>query len=228
MDLDDLVKRLPLAGIVAFSLCSTYSLYQLLNRSARHPTPLFWIPSVLVELVTAWAVYQIVEQARRVTLSNILKQDRRFYALILAAYVVVAVPTLAASVWANTLEFGNVILGLLFPVSSIGCAVGVALPDTLSRYERRKREASEEQKAERQRKRAERQRAQEQRQQLATLGKAAETLRLLAANPRQTQATIGEALGITRQAVGKHIERLEKAGAIKRNGAGTVTVVWEV
>lgn len=230
MKLEDLniKERLPLVGIVAFSLCSVWSLYHLLADSAKHTSWLFWLPAVLVELVTAWAVYQVVEQTRRVTRSNISKQDRRFYGLVLAAFVVVAIPTLAASVWANTIEFGHLLLGSLFPVGSIGCAIGVALPDTVARYEARREAEAGERKAERTRRKRRRKQAQEIDKMLTTLGKAAETLMLLAANPRQTQASIAQHLSISRQTVGNHYAKLEQAGAIKRNGGGEVEVLWDL
>lgn len=223
----NLKRNLPLGGIVAFSLCSTWSLFQLLTKSAAHPTPLFWLPAVLVELVTAWAVYHVVEQARMVTRSNISKQDRRFYGLMLGAFAVVVIPTLGASVWANSLEFGNVLLGVLFPVGSIGCAVGVALPDTMRRYERRKESEAAERKAERKARQAARKRAQEVDKRLSSLGKAGATFVILRQDPSQSQSSIAQALSISRQAVSQHFDKLEQAGAIKRNGGDAVEILWK-
>jgi hypothetical protein len=132
--MDNARRFLPVGGIVAFSLCSMTSIYHLLAGQARNPSPVLWLPSVLIELVTAWAVTQVVEQGRRVTRSNITKQDRRFYAGVLAAFITVALPLLATSVWANAVEFQSVALGALFPIGSIGCAIGAALPEVTERY----------------------------------------------------------------------------------------------
>lgn len=234
----DKIKRfLPVVGIVAFSLCSTYSLFHLLSDYAKNDTVLFWIPAVAIELFTAWAVYNVVEQARQVTRSNISRQDRRFYGLVLVLFLIVAIPTIATSVVANVREFGgSILLGFLFPIASIGCAVSVALPETISRYERRKQaEATEAQSA---RKRAqmerqaaarqeqeERKRAQEWSKRLSSLGNARATFEQLMSNPAQSQAVIAQSLSITRQAVGNHFEKLERLGAIKRNGDG-VGIIW--
>lgn len=221
-------RILPLAGIVAFSLCSCYSLYQLFNGMAKHPTWLFAIPAILTEVVTAWVVYQSVEQIRRITLSHSLKQDRRFYAIILALFVTVAIPTLAASVWANTLEFGSVLLGLLFPMASIGCAIGVALPDVIEQHRRRKQADEEARKQAIGQRKQERKSRQEVAALLATMGNEGATLRQLAVNPRQSLSTIAQSLSISRQAVSKHVSHLEQLGAIRRNGSGTITVLWDV
>src|SRR5512139_192805 len=128
--------RLPAAGIVAFSGCSVNALAGLLLERASHPTPMLWFAAALVELTTAWLVYQVVEQVRKVTKSNISKQDRRFYVLVLAAFALLAAPSLSLSVWANALEFGNLALGFVFPLLSVGCAVGLALPDAVTRHEK--------------------------------------------------------------------------------------------
>lgn len=124
-----MIAHLPTVGIFAFALASVWSLFQLFNNSALHPTPLYWIPAALVELVTAWLAYQAVEAVRKVTRSNISKQDRRFARIIFVLCVVLSIPTLAVSFTANRYEFqGNVGLSLLFPVSCIACAVASAIP----------------------------------------------------------------------------------------------------
>jgi DNA-binding transcriptional ArsR family regulator len=232
------IKRiLPIVGIVAFSLCSTYSLFHLLVAYAKDDTPLFWIPAIAIELFTAWAVYNVVEQARQVTRSNISKQDRRFYGLVLALFLIVAVPTLAASVVANTLEFGgSILLGLLFPMTSVGCAIGAALPDTVSRYDsQRQAEASkaqaerkraqEERKAEASRIQAEAREAQARRKQLSSLGKAEATFVKLCQDPGKSLSSIAQELSISRQSVSNHVAKLERAGAIRRNGEG-LEILW--
>lgn len=241
MSLDNLNLRrnLPIIGIIAFSLCSVWSLYQLLIAYAQHDTQLFWFPSVLIELITAWAIYQIVEQARKLMQSRISKQDRRFYALILFIFLIVAIPTLTASVIANTIEFnGNLLLGCLFPIGCIGCAVGLALPAVTSRYESQRQQEAKERQAERKKREMERKvvarreqerRKQEQviRNQLSRMGKAAETFWQLVDNPLQSHATIAQSLEISRQAVGQHISKLKRAGAIRSNGEG-YTILWEI
>ncbi|MGD8475367.1 MAG: hypothetical protein PVH59_14715 [Anaerolineae bacterium] len=146
--------KLPVVGIVAFSGCSVNALANLLMRRAAHPTLILWFAAGLVELVMDWLVYQVVEQTRKVTRSNISKQDRRFYRLVLIAFVLLTVPSLGLSVWANALEFGSVALGFVFPFLSVGCAVGMALPDTVARFEAARQVERAEARAERNRKRA--------------------------------------------------------------------------
>ena len=216
-------KRLPVGGIVAFSLCSTWSLYNLFHAHATHPTSLYWLPAVLIELVAAWVVAQVVSQVRSLTESNIKKQDRRFFAIITASFVALAIPLIAASVWANALEFNNILLGLLFPVSSISCALGAALPDAVQKFEQRRqkarRDAADERKeqAEAEAKAAEAEA--ERRRRIAKLGKSADIFSLIEAEPALTQEEIGQKLGITRQTVSYHIGKLETMGLIPgRNG----------
>lgn len=226
---------LPIVGIVAFSLCSVWSLYQLFTSKAAHPTPLLWLPAVLVELVTAWAVYQVTEHVRTLTRSNLSKQDRRFYSIVAGVFLLVALPTLGASVWANYLEFGNLLLGLLFPVASIGCAVGASIPQAVSRFEQARANERQEAQAERKQRAKERkererqaQAARKQRQDfdklVSNLGNAGATLAQYAANPTQSQSSVAQTLGITRQAVSQHLVKLEQEGIIKRNGNGVEIV----
>jgi len=238
--------NLPVVGILAFSLCSVNSIYHLLAGSALNPSPVLYFPAVLVELVTAWAVYQVVETMRKLTKSRISKQDRRFHLGILAAFVAVSLPLVGTSVWANYIEFGgSVALGALFPVASIGCAIGAALPQIAVKYEKgketlakaqadeRKRKAKEkarkvaesERQAQASQAQADESRAQSERKLLASLGKAGATLEQYIGNPRATQESVAQELGITRQAVGQHLRKLEQAGVIERsNGAGVELV----
>lgn len=221
-------NHLPILGIIAFSLCSVWSLYHLFVSNAQHPTPLFWIPATLTELVTAWAVHSLAEYIRRLTRSNISNQDRRFYRIVVIFFGVVAMPTLAVSVWANSIEFGSILLGSLFPIASITCAVGSALPKVVTKHERQRQEEATKAQAERKARQAERKKEQERRKKLASLGKARATFEQLVANPEQSQASIAQALSITRQAVGNHMAKLEQAGAIRRNNGESVEVLWEV
>lgn len=228
-------RHLPIAGIVAFSLCSTTSIYHLLASHALNPSPVLWLPAVLVELVTAWAVYQIVEQARQVTKSNISKQDKRFYSGILGAFGAVALPMLGTSVWANSVEFQSIILGALFPIASVACAVGAALPDATQKYSQAKANERQSNAKEREERAKERQakakesqeqanREQARRQMLANLGKSAPVYELYRADPGLTQADAAQKLSLSRQAVGYHLDKLEAAGAIRRNGEGVEIV----
>jgi DNA-binding transcriptional ArsR family regulator len=226
-----LVSHLPVFGVIAFSLSSVWSLYHLFVGNARHPTSLFWAPATLVELVTAWLVYNSVQMTRRVTQSKISKQDRRFYAVMLALNLALMIPTLGVSVWANAMEFQSWWLGSLFPVASIACAVAVAIPDAVRRRENHRKQERQEAQEERKRKEKEalealaREQAKATRRQefdnlVESLGKAGETLRLFAANPMLTQAKAAQELGISRQAVGQHLTKLEQDGLISRNGDG--------
>ena len=236
----DILARLPYGGIVAFSLCSTWSLYHLFADHARHPTPLYWLPAVLVELVTAWAVAQIVRGVRELTRSRISKQDRRFYGLITGAFAAVAAPLLGASLWANTRELNNVLLGALFPVASIGCAVGAVLPDVVATFRQRRATERQEKETTRQRRERERQARERERQQRATarqgwesrwesLGNAGATVRYFAGNPEATARQAAESLGISRRTVSNHLTKAEEMGAISRDGHGSpVEILIEV
>jgi hypothetical protein len=220
---------LPILGIVAFSGCSVNAVVSLFFEQAQHDTWLFWAAAVLVELTTAWLVWSVVETLRKVTKSNITKQDRKFYSIILALFVVLAIPSLTLSIVANTIEFGgSVLLGLLFPTLSIACAVGAALPQSVKGYARERQAEATKAQLERKARQAERKKAQERRKALSSLGKARATFEQLVANPEQSQATIAQALSISRQAVGNHIAKLEQVGAIRRNDGEGIEVVWEV
>ena len=227
--LDALKARLPLAGILAFALCSTWSVFNLLHAHAVHPTALYWLPAVLVELVTAWTVAQVVGQVRELTRSKLSKQDRRFYAIITAAFVLVALPLVALSVWANSLEFGSVLLGLIFPLACMGCAVGAALPDVTATHRQRAASERKRKASERKRKASKRQaelaRVQGLSNLVASLGKAGATLALYAERPLLSQSKAALELGISRQAVGQHLAKLESDGVIKRNGRGVEVLV---
>ena len=124
-----ITTQLPTLGIFAFALASVWSLYQLFNNSALHPTPLYWIPAALVELVTAWLAFQAVESLRIVTDTKALKRDKAFHKFVVIGCVVLSSPTLGVSFVANRYEFrGHIGLALLFPVSCIACAVASAIP----------------------------------------------------------------------------------------------------
>ena len=129
------VPDLPTLGIFAFALASTWALGQYFNANAVHPTPLYWLPAALVEIVTAWLTKHAVESFYQVTRSNISKQDKRFFTVVAIAAAALATPTIAASIAANLYEFnGQVLLSLLFPVAVVGCAVGAQIPRSVSRH----------------------------------------------------------------------------------------------
>jgi DNA-binding transcriptional ArsR family regulator len=222
---DRLIERLPILGILAFSLCSVNSVAHLFTANAKNPTGLLWFAAGLVEVTTAWIVHQVVDNGRKVTRSNISKQDRRFYGGVLAAFVVLAIPSLSLSIAANTLEFGDLRLGIQFPLLSVACAVGSAVPITVARFEKAKAKARQE--ADKKRKDKESKRKQEQAQGnvLSTLGKAGETLALFADNPALSQASAAQALSISRQAVGQHLRKLEALGLVSRDNGGVEVLV---
>lgn len=211
--------NLPTLGIFAFSLCSTWSLYHLFRGNALHPTPLYWLPSVLIELVTAWLVYQVVDLARKLTVSNTSKQDKRFYTVVLVLCAALVIPTLLTSVWANAREFGgNLALGIIMPVCAIACAVGMALPQATARYEQARANERQERARERRQAQVRRKQAQTDRQSIAKLGSAGATLELYQANPDITQSQAAQMLGVSRQTVSNHLAKLRQMGLISRNG----------
>jgi len=214
------VQYIPILGIVAFSLCSTWALFNLFHGAALHPTPLYWLPAVLVELVTAGIVSQIVSVVRSLTKSNISKQDRRFFRVIVLWLLVVALPLLSLSVSANALEFRNVLLGVVFPLASIGCAVLAAIPGSLEKFEQQRAQERKEQDEERKEKERERQHEADLQQKL---GRAAAVYALYRNNPTLTQANAGEKLGVSRQTVSYHLSKLAEEGLMRANGNG-----WEV
>lgn len=127
---------LPTIGIFSFALASTWALFQYFNSHALHPTPLYWIPAALVEVVTAWLTKHAIEAFYQITRSNITKQDRRFFWIVGVLTTILSVPTLAASVLANLYEFnGQVWLALLFPTAVVGCAIGAQIPRSVVRYQ---------------------------------------------------------------------------------------------
>jgi len=172
----------------------------------------------MIELVAAWSVVQVVGQVRMITRSNISRQDRRFHSIILVAFVAVALPLLAVSAWANTLEFGTLALGVLFPLASVGCAVGLALPEAVTRHgkEREAERAVKAKAAKERRKQAETKA--ERGRTLAELGKSAGVFELIDAEPMLTQAEVAQRLGISRQTVSYHVKKLERLGLLGGNG----------
>jgi uncharacterized membrane protein len=240
---DRITERLPILGILAFSLCSVNSVAHLFTANAKNPTDLLWVAAGLVEVTTAWIVHQVVDNGRKVTRSNISKQDKRFYGSVLVAFVILAIPSLSLSIAANTLEFGTIWLGIQFPLLSVACAVGSAVPFAVSRFEKakergrqeteRKRKDKEKEKLaeeaaaelDRERQELERQQLELERQRLEGLGKEAETLRHYAGNPAATQAETAEMLGVSERTVRNHLGRLEALGLVSRDNGGVEVLV---
>lgn len=219
-----LARLLPLAGIMAFSLCSAWALFNLFNSKAMHPTLLYALPAVLVELVAAAAIYMLVERLKMLTLSNQAKQDMRFNRLIAGVLGILAFIPLGVSTWANAIEFRDNLLGFVFPTCTVICAVLSAVPhaiETHQRLRREEKEASKRNKENKRRRRETKNRERETREKmLGNLGSARETLRAIAENPDATQAQIAQAVGISRRTVVNHIGKLEEMGLIERNGKG--------
>lgn len=128
------INNIPIAGVFAFAVASVWSLFQMFNNNALHPTLLYWIPAFLIEIVTAWLVYQTVESIRLVTRSNISKQDRRFNMILAIVCAILAAPTLMMSFSANHYEFqGHAGLARIFPIGCVACAVATAIPHIKTR-----------------------------------------------------------------------------------------------
>ncbi len=144
---------LPVAGIVAFAGCSVNALANFFFAMAKDDTSFFWVAAALVELYTAWVAWSIVEVGKKLSESNLARQDRRFYRAVLGAFILLAVPSLSVSVIANRYEFGgNLLLGFLFPLLLVACAVGLAMPQVVSKYELDKQAERKEKARERQEK----------------------------------------------------------------------------
>jgi DNA-binding CsgD family transcriptional regulator len=216
------LSNLPALGILAFALCSLVSVHNLFAGHAAHPTPILWFAAALVELTSAWLCWQVTEQLRQLLRSKLSKEDRRFHAVLLASFGVMALLSLGLSTWANTAEFGNIVLGLAFPVLSVACAVGLSLPAVEAKWQQDKQRAKDEQTRESRRKAEEAQRIQQEarEKELSKLGNAERTYRALTENPSATQEQLAQALGISRRSVVNHLSKIEKAGLLSHNGNG--------
>lgn len=137
-----LTDRLPAIGVAAFALGSTWALFNMFHGHATHPSLLYWVPAIMVELVTAWLVSIGVRATREVTKSlggkkGTSQQDRRFWRVVLVLVIALCVPTVGASVAANLLEFeGNWWLSLLFPAGCVACAIAGVLPEIMEQHSR--------------------------------------------------------------------------------------------
>lgn len=218
--------KLPIVGIVAFSGCSVNALANLFLERAKHPVWWLWPASALIELITAWLVYNAVDGFRMVTKSGLAKQDRRFHLGILVIFLGLTLFFLSLSIYANTLEFGSLGFGCVFPLGSVACAIGAALPDAVARFEKQKAEVKVETAKKKQERRREKQKLAEIQQSLDSLGETAvQILGAVATNGQQSHAEIAKAIGIKRQSVSYHLQKMEDMGLIKRNGQGVELLV---
>ena len=208
---------------------------------------LFWPLAAAIELTTAIIVWQLVGTLRVVTKTHQTDENRRFYGILAGVLGVLALPSLATSVIANYVEFGgNYGLALLCPVMAVACAVMAAIPEAENRFQemkeaerkraetkRKERAAAKEAKrqaaearrqqqemeaeAGRKRQEMERQAAEIRRQLFGSLGPAGQTLVIIEANPKATQAEIAELAQCSERTVRNHINTLEAAGLMRRN-----------
>jgi len=219
---------LPYVGIIAFAASSVNALGHFLIDYAQHKSKVYWLAAFLVEGFTAWLVSAAVGQIHHLTRSQTSKQDRRFHWVIFGLYIGFSVPTLAVSCFANYAEFGgNFWLGILFPSLCVACAAGAAIPATVTQYKVRRQEEKEKTKKAKKEKQAEKRREQEASAEtlFESLGSAGATLMLYLDHPQMAQKDAAQELGISRQAVGQHLRKLEKAGAIGRNGRGIEVLI---
>lgn len=219
-----LAQKAPLFGVFAFSACSVHALAHMLLGFAVHDTPLYWLASALIELATAWLATRIIEQVREATRSvggryGITKQDRRFAIFALVIYTLFVTPSFTASVVANYMEFGNnKLLAFLFPVLTVACAAGAAMPGIISARKQKKKAEETATKAEDDQSKAAKaaQKREELAQTLEDLGRTADFLRQLVANPAQTRADLATNMDVAPQTVSYHLQKLEEVGLIDR------------
>lgn len=112
-----------------FAMGSVHSLRLLLGLWARHDSELLWLLAIAIELLTAFMIWRIVEIARIVTKSHQLKENRKFYGGLLVTLIVLLLPSLFSSIWANYVEFnGNPVLSVLWPGMAVACAILSGIP----------------------------------------------------------------------------------------------------
>lgn len=221
-------RALPYIGIVAFAASSVNALGYFFIGHAQHKSNVYWAAAILVEGFTAWLVSAAVGEIHHLTRSRISEQDRRFHRVIFGLYVGFLIPTLAVSCFANYAEFRDSFwLGVLFPSLCVACAAGAAMPSTVASYEARRQEEKEKAKREREEKQAEKEYKQRESNEtlFESLGSAGATLALYFDHPQMTQKDAAQELGISRQAVGQHLRKLEQVGAIRRNGKGIEVLI---
>jgi NADH:ubiquinone oxidoreductase subunit 5 (subunit L)/multisubunit Na+/H+ antiporter MnhA subunit len=211
------VGRLAFAGILAFALCSVYAIAQLFMSRAKHPHPIYFAPAAFVEIVTAIAVWQIVEMFHKWSRSNQTNQDKRFYGVLITMLIVLILPSITTSVTANYWEFGGfipnadvifpILLGSLFPLMLIVCAILGAIPEVVKR-----RKASL-QKPESVGKETTQKTTRVQRA-LPTAKRREKVFALLCENLDQSPADLGKRFGVTAQTIRNDFGYLAKQGKI--------------
>ena len=209
--------KLAFAGILAFALCSVYAIAQLFMARAKHPHPIYFVPATFVEIVTAIAVWQIVEMFHKWSRSNQTKQDKRFYSVLIIVLTILIVPSITTSAIANYWEFGGsipnadmifpVLLGALFPLMLIVCAILGAIPQSV------KRRKAILQKPETIGKGAAKKVAKVQRA-LPTAKRREKVFALLCENLDQSPADLGKRFGVTPQTIRNDFVYLAKQGKI--------------
>lgn len=211
------IGKLAFAGILAFALCSVYAIAQLFMARAKHPHPIYYVPATFVEIVTAIAVWQIVEMFHKWSRSNQTKQDKRFYGVLIIVLAILVIPSITTSVTANYWEFGGsipnaniifpILLGSLFPLMLIVCAILGAIP----KVAKRRKEAL--QKSESVGKEMAKKPARVQRV-LPTAKRREKVFALLCENLDQSPADLGKHFGVTAQTIRNDFGYLAKQGKI--------------
>jgi len=211
------VGKFTFAGILAFALCSVYAIAQLFMARAKHPHPIYFVPAIFVEIVTAITVWQIVEMFHKWSRSNQTKQDKRFYGILIIILTILVLPSIATSITANYWEFGGfipntdiifpILLGPLFPLMLIVCAILGAIPKTV----KRRKEAL--QKLEMVGKETAKKGAKMQRA-LPTAKRREKVFALFCQNLDQSPAALGKQFGVTAQTIRNDLDYLHKQGKI--------------
>jgi len=211
------IGRFAFAGILAFALCSVYAIAQLFMTRAKHPHPIYFVPATFIEIVTAIAVWQIVEMFHKWSRSNQTKQDKRFYGVLIIVLTILVLPSITTSITANYWEFGGnipnadivfpILLGLLFPLMLIVCAILGAIPKVVKRR-KAVSQKSESVGKETTKKTTKMQRA------LPTVKRREKVFALLCENLDQSPADLGKRFGVTAQTIRNDFGYLAKQGKI--------------
>lgn len=226
--LETIIRNIPLTGIFAFALASVWSLYQMFYNNALHPTWLYMIPACLVELVTAWLVYQAVGSVRVTTDTKALKRDKAFHRKVMVWCILLALPTLYVSGAANYYEFQEHFgLALLFPASSVACAVALAIPHAKQRQaDERLAEERDKHAKELEKLRAESAKEPQVIVKTLTLDeRRAQLVDIWSQDGDKPFTEIAPMFGVSRQTIGNDFKALRKAGKVRRNGRKEVVVI---
>ena len=184
-----------------------------------------WCGALIVEVISglAWSnaltnLGVMLASTSKKGMSNEKKRRARVYFGLSLAAGLIAV---GFSAYANILWFNyHYAAGLVAPAATVICAI----MEASRRYEIRV--VQEWQRVGTQKEEEGRQRA-AQGQLLGTLGQEVGTLRALQENPRATQRQLAAAIGKSRTTVRNHLGTLEEKGAIRRDGDGSIEVLWK-